>query len=108
MKQVIRSSVSVEATFHEDIGEYKFMVDICLITKTAAAPSEKLNFELEVALVSSCSWVTAPNHVCMWAGGTACCYNRARHSLFSFLIKADSLWLKLIPGLWKVVPTMPR
>lgn len=33
------------------------------------APSEKLNFELEVALVSSSSWVTAPNHLCMWAGG---------------------------------------
>lgn len=34
------------------------------------APSEKLTFELEVALVSSCSWVTVPNHLCMWTGGT--------------------------------------
>jgi hypothetical protein len=33
------------------------------------APGEKLQFEMEVALLSSCSWVTVPSHLCMWTGG---------------------------------------
>ena len=32
-------------------------------------PDEKLDFELELALVSSQPWVTAPKHLCMWSGG---------------------------------------
>lgn len=34
-----------------------------------SVPDEKLGFELEVGLVSSHPWVTAPKHLCMWTGG---------------------------------------
>lgn len=33
------------------------------------APNEKLNFELDMALISSQPWITAPKHLCMWSGG---------------------------------------
>lgn len=34
-----------------------------------SVPDEKLGFELELGLVSSHPWVTAPKHLCMWSGG---------------------------------------
>lgn len=37
---------------------------------TISVPDEKLGFELELGLVSSHPWVTAPKHLCMWSGGT--------------------------------------
>lgn len=30
---------------------------------------EKLSFELELCLISSEPWITAPRHLCMWSGG---------------------------------------
>ena len=33
-----------------------------------SVPDEKLEFQLELALVSSQAWVMTPKHLCMWSG----------------------------------------
>ena len=42
---------------------------VCSNCVCNSVPDEKLVFELELALISSQPWVTAPKHLCMWSGG---------------------------------------
>ena len=47
----------------------EFVLLLLLCKKKISVPTEKLVFDLMLALVSSHSWVTAPKHLCMWSGG---------------------------------------
>ena len=44
----------------------KVMCSVSIIC--VSVPDEKLEFQLELALVSSQAWVMAPKHLCMWSG----------------------------------------
>ena len=46
---------------------------VCSNCVCNSVPDEKLVFELELALISSQPWVTAPKHLCMWSGGKWFC-----------------------------------
>ena len=43
---------------------------VCSFVPLPVAPSDKLQFEMELALVCSQSWVQAAKHLVMWNGGT--------------------------------------
>ncbi len=48
--------------------EGSYLLNTCTCYFFISVPDEKLGFELELGLVSSHPWATAPKHLCMWSG----------------------------------------
>lgn len=85
------------------VGMSQFLV--CSLYFYVSVPDEKLVFELELALVSSQPWVTAPKHLCMWSGGKVPLQALDTDECMIYLQVVSSP-LKSIPVHWIVEYTM--